>query len=57
MLCCNLPSGPNYQGSLQKNMAISEVNQPFVGDFCANLNETNADMVQFTMRWIWKWIV
>ena len=27
------------------------------GDFRGNLDETNADMVQFTKRWNWKWIV
>ena len=29
----------------------------FAGDFCANMDETNADMAQFTKRWNWKWIV
>ena len=37
-------------------MAFSEGNQLFTGDFCANLDETDADMVQFTKRWKWKWI-
>ena len=34
-----------------------EGNKLFAGDFRANLDETNADMVQFTKRWNWKWIV
>ena len=29
----------------------------FAGAFHANLGETYADMVQFTKRWNWKWIV
>ena len=44
MLCWNLPSGPKHLGSLQKNMAFSEGNDLFAGDFCANMDETNADM-------------
>ena len=35
-------------------MALSKGNQLFAGDFAANLNETNADMVQFTKTWNWK---
>ena len=31
-----------------------EGNKLFAGDFRANLDETNADMVQFTKRWNWK---
>ena len=57
MLCRNLPSAPKYWESLQKNMAFSEENKLFASDFRANLDETNADMVQFTKRWKWKWIV
>ena len=41
----------------KKNMAFPEGNELFAGDFRANLDETNADMVQFTKRWNWKWIV
>ena len=41
----------------KKNMTFSEGNKLFAGDFRANLDETNADMVQFTKRWNWKWIV
>ena len=41
----------------KKNMAFPEGNKLFAGDFRANLDETNADMVQFTKRWNWKWIV
>ena len=29
----------------------------FAGDFRPNLDETNDDMVQFTKRWNWKWMV
>ena len=35
-------------------MVFPVENKLFVGDFCANLDETNADMVQFTKRWNWK---
>ena len=35
----------------KKNMAFSEGNKLFAGDFRANLDEPNADMVQFTKRW------
>ena len=35
-------------------MAFSEGNQLFAGDVRANLDETNADMVQFTKKWNWK---
>ena len=41
----------------KKNIAFPKGNKLFAGDFCANLDETNADMVQFTKRWNWKWIV
>ena len=37
-------------------MAFSEGNQLFAGDFRANMDETNADMVQFTNIWNWKLI-
>ena len=35
----------------KKNMALPEGNKLFAGDFRANVDETNADMVQFTKRW------
>ena len=35
---------------LKKNIAFSERNQLFAGDFRANLDETNADIVQFIKR-------
>ena len=38
-------------------MAFSEGNELFTGEFCTNLDETKADMAQFTKRWNWKWIV
>ena len=56
-LCWNLPSGPKDRGSLQKNMAFLEGNKLFAGDFRANLDEANSDMVQFINSWNWKWIV
>ena len=37
-------------------MAFPEGNKLFAHEFRANLDETNADMVQFTERWNWKWI-
>ena len=44
-------------GIIWKKMAFPKDNKLFVGDFRANLDETNADMVQFTKKWNWKWIV
>ena len=41
----------------EKKIAFSEGNELFASDFLANLDETNADMVQFTKTWNWKWIV
>ena len=38
-------------------MAFPEENMLFAGNFRANLDETNADMVQFTRIWNWKRIV
>ena len=38
-------------------MAFPEGNKLFVDDLRANLDETNADMVQSKRRWNWKWIV
>ena len=35
-------------------MAFPEGNQLFASDFRANLDETNADTVQFITRWNWK---
>ena len=57
MLCWNLLSGQKNWGSYQKNMAFPGGNKLFAGDLRANLDETNVDMVQFTRRWNWKWIV
>ena len=48
---------PNAPGVTSKNMAFPERNKLFAGDFRANLDGTNADMVQFTKRWNWKWII
>ena len=39
----------------KKNMAFPRGNKLFAGDFRANLDETNADMVQFTKRCNWNW--
>ena len=38
-------------------MAFPEGNKLFTRGFRANLDETNADLVQFTKRCNWKWIV
>ena len=40
-------------------MAFPEGNKLFAGDFRANLDETNANMVQFPKRWnqFNKWII
>ena len=43
--------------TLKKKIAFPEGNKLFAGDFRANLDETNADMVQFTKRWNWELIV
>ena len=40
-----------------ENSVFPEVNKLFRSDFRAKLDGTNADMVQFTKRWSWKWIV
>ena len=40
-----------------KNVAFSEGNKLFAGDFRANLDERSDYLVQFTKRWNWKWIV
>ena len=47
----------NTGDHFKKNMAFPEGNKLFPGDFLANLDEINADMVQFTKRWNWEWIV
>ena len=47
---------PKTPGITLKNMACSEGKQLFLGDFCVNIDETIADMAQFTKRWNWKWI-
>ena len=41
----------------KKIIAFPKGNKLFGSDFFANLNETSADIVQFTTRWNWKWIV
>ena len=47
----------NTGDHFKKNMAFPEWNKLFPGDFRANLDEINADMVQLTKRWNWEWIV
>ena len=51
MLYLSLPSGPKNRGHFKKNLPFPEENMLFAGDFRANLDETNADMVQFTNTW------
>ena len=46
--------GAKTAGETSKNMVFFEGNNLFAGDFCPNLNKTNADMVQFIKRWNWK---
>ena len=41
----------------KKDNTFLEGNKLFAGDFRANLDETNIDMVHSTKRWSWKWIV
>ena len=48
---------PKTPGITSKKMAFPVENKLFPVDFRANLDETNADMVQFTKRWNRKWIV
>ena len=50
VLCWNLPSGPKHWGSVRKNIVFPKGNKLFAGDLRANLDETNAGMVQFTKR-------
>ena len=52
MLCSNLER-PKTPG-ITSNMDFPEGNKLFVRKFCANLDKTNADMVQFTEKWNWK---
>ena len=47
----------NIRDDFKNNIAFPEGNELFTGDFRANLDETNADMIQFTKRCNWKWIV
>ena len=42
--------------SKKNNIAFLEGNKLLAGDFRANMDETNADIVHFTKRWSWKWI-
>ena len=42
--------GVTLKKNVKKDMAFLEGNKLFVGDL-VNLDETNADMVQFTKRW------
>ena len=39
-----------------KNIAFFEGDKLLAGDLCANLDKTNAVMVQLARRWKWKWI-
>ena len=48
---------PKAQGMTSIKTLLSRRDKLFAGDFRATLNETNADMAQFTKRWNWKWIV
>ena len=41
----------------KKNMTFPEGIKLFVGKLCTNLDEGNADIVQFTKMLNWKWIV
>ena len=49
---------PKAPGITSKKTLLSlkgmKGNKLFAGDFRANLDETNADMVQFIKRWNWK---
>ena len=38
-------------------MVFPEGDKLFADNFLVNLDKTNADIVQFTKRWNWKWIV
>ena len=44
-------------GITSKKITFSVGNQLFAGDFRANLDETNVEMVRFTKRWNWMWNV
>ena len=43
--------------TFKKNIAFSEGNQLFAGDFRDNLDETNVNMVRFTKRLNGNWII
>ena len=51
------PSGPKHRVSLLKNMTFTKGNQLFVGDFHLVLDKINADILQFTKKSNWKWII
>ena len=38
-------------------MAFSEGNQLLAGAFHVALDKANTDMLKFTKKWNWKWIV
>ena len=49
-------NGPRHRGSLFKNMACTERDQLLGGDFYAIMDKIEADMLQMTKKWNWKWI-
>ena len=42
---------PGMTSKKNKNSVFPEGNKQYCRQFCANLNETKADMVQFKKRW------
>ena len=47
---------PKTPGTTTKNSAFPEVIKLFASEFGPNVDETNADMVQFSKKWNWNWI-
>ena len=45
---------PKTPGITSKKHVFPKGNKLLVGDFRANLDKTNTDMVQFAQRWNWK---
>ena len=48
---------PKTPGITSKKHGFPEGSKLFACDLCSNPDETNVDMVQFTKKWNWKWIV
>ena len=52
----NLPNGSKHQGWILRNMAISEGDKLLAGAFHVVTDKIEADILQITKKWNWKWI-